>query len=43
MPGKWFGVENHVRIGYGTTPDLLNKGLALMEETFNSMREPVSA
>ena len=39
MPGKWFGVEQHVRIGYGTPPDLLKKGLSLMEETLNSIRE----
>ncbi len=43
MPGKWFGVENHVRIGYGTPPAFLKKSLALMGETFNRMREPVSA
>ena len=43
MPGKWFGVENHVRIGYGTPPDFLKKSLALMGRTFNGMRDQVSA
>ena len=43
MPGDWFGVEKHVRIGYGTPADFLQKGLSLMEETLNSLREPTPA
>ena len=43
MPGDWFGVEKHVRIGYGAPSDYLRKGLSLMEETLAGLREPVRA
>ena len=43
MPGDWFGVEKHVRIGYGTPADFLQKGLSLMEETLSGLREPAPA
>lgn len=39
MPGDWFGVERHIRIGYGTPADFLQRGLALIEDTFLSLRE----
>ncbi len=43
MPGDWFGVEKHVRIGYGTPAGFLQKGLSLMEETLSGLREPAPA
>ena len=38
MPGKWFGVEGHIRIGFGTPADFLKRGLSHMEDLFLTLR-----
>jgi aspartate/methionine/tyrosine aminotransferase len=43
MPGKWFGMENYIRVGYGTPPDYLKAGLERMAQTLSGLRIEAAA
>jgi aspartate/methionine/tyrosine aminotransferase len=38
VPGEQFGMENDIRIGFGSDPDHLRKGLERMGETLRQLR-----
>jgi aspartate/methionine/tyrosine aminotransferase len=39
-PGHYFGITDHIRIGFGGPPDLLEEGLDLLSRVLNERREP---
>ncbi|MDP6593626.1 MAG: aminotransferase class I/II-fold pyridoxal phosphate-dependent enzyme [Candidatus Marinimicrobia bacterium] len=43
MPGKWFGMENYIRVGYGTPADYLKAGLDRMAQMLNAFRIEATA